>query len=81
MSVVMNRAAWRELDRDIGKDACILCAAIAERSCGIVGEEQLKLAFHDIPKEARSKKIEHMRQWIKDFDAGKIVLDGEENEA
>ncbi len=74
----LNHAERRHIHKAIGKTARVLCGAVAERSNGVVSVQDLEAAhFFDERREA--EKVDGLRQWIAEFDAGLIVPDGEED--
>ena len=72
-----TKAFTRFVRKDIGKDACVLCAAMAERAGYPVTAAHLAVALHEMPKADRAEQLKKMRLWISDFDAGVIVPDEE----
>ena len=71
----MNRFQLRSVDKKIPADVRVLLAAISERSRMPV--DYFRTAWFNTPEYLRTRKIREMREWIADFDAGKIVHDSE----
>lgn len=79
--MIVNREVARSIARLVGKEASVLAAAVAERSGGAASDLDLMTGILELPKEKRKARVQELRQWIKDFDAGMIVPDEEVEDA
>jgi hypothetical protein len=74
----LNRTHRRAIEKQMPKDASVLCAAIAERAR--LDEAKLKMAFLRMPEYLWPRKVREMREWVGAFDRGEIVRDPEAEE-
>lgn len=79
--MIVNREVARNVEKLVGKEAAVLAAAVAERSGGAASDLDLMVGILELPKEKRKARIEELRQWVRDFDAGIIVPDEEVDNA
>lgn len=79
--MIVNREVARNIEKLVGKDAVVLAAAVAERSGFVASDLDLMVGILELPKEKRKARIEELRQWVRDFDAGIIVPDEEVDNA